>query len=285
MRPTTLCKWTIIAAVSFAHIAHAESFVMPFSSVLHLEALGGEAADSATADFGLGTTQANFVPYLIDLAPNTNDQGEVAVGFFNVGETIHFGLRGEFGGATAWGFSNGVDLPSLTAFTDKDNSLGMDGSIIEQTALDTWVMHLDYPNVGGDDDDNAILIQIRLAPGGVDLTLTGCVACLVGDTFSANLLLLGLPPTPTELKLSFRLPDGSTMTPDRSILVKSSGLKFKQHALHTELPASFSFNGPILETTIAPDDRVGDWQVCARVLDLVTGEFLGESCPSFSVEP
>ena len=141
--------------------ANAESFVMPFSGTLHLEALGGEVAGSARADFGLGTTQANFVVFLHDLAPNTSPEGEVVVGFFSVGETVHFGLRGEFNGVTAWGFSNGTDASSLKAFTDEDNSLGMGGLIIEQTGVDTWVMHLDYLHLGFD-DDNDILMQIRI---------------------------------------------------------------------------------------------------------------------------
>jgi len=138
------------------------SFVVPFDGRLSLQAVGGEAASSGRADFGLGTSPTNFVPVLTGLAPNTSS--EVVVGIFTTGDTIHFGMRATFAGNTAWGFSNGSDQPSLVAFSDMDNSLGMGGSILEEQDVQTWLLHLDYANLGYDDDDNDILVRIRLVP-------------------------------------------------------------------------------------------------------------------------
>ena len=146
-----------LAAIS----ARAEGFLVPQSGNLYLEAVGGSAGSTGTADFGLGTSQADFVPCLMGLAPNRSF-GEVLVGFKRAGETIHFGMVTQFRGDTAWAFSNGTDSSSLIAFGDQDNSLFMGGRVLEQTGPKAWLLHLDYANLGYDDDDNDILIAIRL---------------------------------------------------------------------------------------------------------------------------
>ena len=96
-----------------------------------------------------------------------------------------------FRGDTAWGFSNGNDQWSRVAFTDMDNSLGMGGRSIERTGANTWLMHLDYANLGFDDDDNDIVIQIRLATGGDPGQATKTV--LTGKYHFSNFGALGGP--------------------------------------------------------------------------------------------
>ena len=173
--------------------SYAESFVVPFSANLYLEVRGGEAASRGMVDFGLGTAPTNFIPYLRNLAPNTSLEGEVFLGFFGAGETVHFGMRATFLGDTAWGFSNGNDQWSRVAFTDMDNSLGMGGRSIERTGANTWLMHLDYANLGFDDDDNDIVIQIRLATGGDPGQATKTV--LTGKYYFSNFGALGVCPS------------------------------------------------------------------------------------------
>jgi len=62
-----------------------------------------------------------------------------------------------------WAFSDGTDQATLFAFTDVDNSLGFGGSVIEQTSISTWLLHLDDAMSFYDDGDNDVLIQIRLS--------------------------------------------------------------------------------------------------------------------------
>jgi hypothetical protein len=39
------------------------------------------------------------------------------------GQIVHFGIQTDFAGGQSWAFSSLIDAPSLTAFTDRDNSL------------------------------------------------------------------------------------------------------------------------------------------------------------------
>jgi hypothetical protein len=138
-------------------------FSMPFSGYLFLLQKGGEAG--ASSDFGLGTSPANFVKYYGGLPNNPQPVGEVLVGHFASGTPINFGIFTSFGGpGGGWAFSSGTDFPSIEAFTDRDNSLHMGGSIIQQTSSNTWLLHLDDA-LSSDDDDNDILMQIRIVPG------------------------------------------------------------------------------------------------------------------------
>ena len=141
--------------------ANAESFVVPFSGNLYLQAAGGDGG--ADTRFGIGTSPANFVAYLTGLPDNPSSRSELLVGAFQAGQTVHFGMYTVWGGQGHWAFSSGTDLPSVVAFTDRDNSLRMGGRVIEQTSANTWLMHLD--NAAShlvDDDDNDLLIRIRL---------------------------------------------------------------------------------------------------------------------------
>ena len=142
--------------------AKADSFVMPSDGYLYLQQMGGEAAGITT--FGAGTSPSDFVPLYTGLPNNPSPTGLVLVGFFSAGTTINFGMFTTFDG-TAWAFSSGTDQASIVAFSDIDNSLGLAGSILQKTGSNTWVLHLDDARSAGiDDDDNDVLMGLRVSP-------------------------------------------------------------------------------------------------------------------------
>jgi hypothetical protein len=153
----TILYFTIALAT-----ANADEFVMPVTGGLFLQQKGGEAGGITT--FGLGTSPSNFIPIYTGLPNNPNPVGEVFVGLFNAGTTIHMGEFTEFGDLNGFAFSNSTDEASTVAFSDIDNSLGMNGSIIQRTGPNTWVLHLDDAvSFKFDDDDNDVLMQVRVA--------------------------------------------------------------------------------------------------------------------------
>ncbi len=101
----------------------------------------------------------DFVTLFTGLPRSTSG---ISAGFYAAGTTIDFGMFTVFSGSS-WALSNGTDPASVTAFSDTDNSLGLCGSIIRQTAPNTWVLNLDdAQSFQVDDDDNDILIQLRV---------------------------------------------------------------------------------------------------------------------------
>jgi len=138
-------------------------FTVPYDATLYLAPLGGDAG--AVTEFGLGTSPANAVSIFTGLPGNPIPPGEVEIGFFAAGTALDFYEKTDWGG-TLWAFSaDTVSDASRCAFMDLDNSLGYGGSIVEQISLTTWTLHLD--DAGSytfDDDDNDVLIQLRLAP-------------------------------------------------------------------------------------------------------------------------
>ena len=137
-------------------------FVMPSDGYLYLHQMGGESAGTTT--FGIGTSQDDFVPYYTGLPNDPHPTGEVLVGFFAAGTTIHFGMYTTGLGNAGWAFSVDNDVPSIVAFTDIRDLLGMGGSIIERTGQDTWLLHLDDAlSYLYDDDNNDVLMQLRIA--------------------------------------------------------------------------------------------------------------------------
>jgi uncharacterized protein (TIGR03437 family) len=149
--------------VSAASSAQAEGFIVPRSGNLYVRAVGGSAG--GTSQFGLGTSQNNFTPLLSGLPGNPSPSGEVFAGLVSAGQTVHFGMFTVFG-SSAYAFSNATDAASQGAFWDTNNSLGMGGSIIEQTSSNTWLLHLDDArSYQFDDDDNDVLIALRLDSG------------------------------------------------------------------------------------------------------------------------
>ena len=138
-------------------------FTVPYDSVLYLSPVGGDAG--AITEFGLGTSPADTIPIFQGLPGNPVPPTEVEVGFFASGSVMNFYEKTDWG-STYWAFS--VDTTtdgSRCAFMDLDNSLGLGGSIVEPTGPGTWTLHLDdAASYMIDDDDNDILIQMRLAP-------------------------------------------------------------------------------------------------------------------------
>jgi hypothetical protein len=135
--------------------ARADEFVMPFGGYLSVQFVGGEAAGVTT--FGLGTSPGDFVALLSGLPNSPSSLDAINVGFFAAGVTIHFGMFTTFSGS-GWAFSNSTDQASLVAFSDIDNSLGLGGSIIQQTSNNTWVLHLDDAQSYLVDDDDKLPI-------------------------------------------------------------------------------------------------------------------------------
>jgi hypothetical protein len=166
MKNVVLKPWPGAVVLSLAigtGAANANEFVMPVSGDLFIQQMGGEAGGVTT--FGTGTSPSDFIPFYTGLPNNPNPTGGLLVGFFNAGTTIHFGEFTVFGNLSGFAFSDGSDQASIVAFTDVDNSLGMGGSIIQQTGPETWLLHLDDAvSYLFDDDDNDVLMQLRVAP-------------------------------------------------------------------------------------------------------------------------
>jgi uncharacterized protein (TIGR03437 family) len=141
-------------------------FVAPSAGTLYLKCVGGSAG--ATSQFGTGNSSTNFVSYLSSL-PQSCPDTEVAAGTVTAGQTVPFGIETSWGGQTYWAFSTGTDQGSMVSFTDMNNSLGLGGSIIQQTGSNTWVLHLNDAAhyTLSTAEANNILIQLRLqAPVG-----------------------------------------------------------------------------------------------------------------------
>jgi hypothetical protein len=148
--------------------APTESFVVPFDSQLFLRPVGGEAG--ADTEFGIARSMTDLTPIFTGLPNNPNPNTEVLVGLFTAGQVVDFYERSTFGGLEGVAFSfDTTTEPSRVAFMDLDDSLGLGGRVIEQTSPTTWLMHLDDAvSYLFDDDDNDVLIQIRL-----EATVTG----------------------------------------------------------------------------------------------------------------
>jgi hypothetical protein len=140
----------------------AENFVVPYRGTLYMECVGGSAG--ATSAFGLGTSEANFVPYLTGLPASCPDK-EVSVGAVSAGQTVQFGISTAWNGQTYWAFSSGTDQGSIVSFSDVCNTLGMGGNNIQQTSSTTWEMHLNDAAhyTLSQCESNNILIQLRMA--------------------------------------------------------------------------------------------------------------------------
>jgi hypothetical protein len=149
--------------------ANALYFTIPYDANLYLSSLGGEAA--AVTEFGIGNSIDNYTPFFTNLPNNPTPNVEIFAGSFLAGTTIDFYQRTQWG-ATYWAFSNNNDLASQLAFYDLDNSLNLSGSSLEQTTANTWVLHLDdAASYNVDDDDNDLLLQMRLSAATTDPSL------------------------------------------------------------------------------------------------------------------
>ena len=139
------------------------TFVMPVNGTLYLQQKGGEAG--ASTEFGIGTSPTNFVKYYSGLPNNPDPVGEVLVGTFTKGTIINFGMFTQFGSQSGWAFTSGSTRASVVAYSDVDNSLHMGGKVLQQLSPTTWLLHLDDAlSYLYDDDDNDVLMQIRIVP-------------------------------------------------------------------------------------------------------------------------
>jgi len=138
-------------------------FVVPYDATLYLSPAGGSAG--ATTEFGLGTSEADHKPIFTGLPGNPEPNREVKVGLVKAGTELHFYEKTEWGGIR-WAFSHDSDSEGArVAFHDRDNDLGLGGSVIEKTGPETWIFHLDDAGSVDIDDNNAdVLIEMRLVP-------------------------------------------------------------------------------------------------------------------------
>lgn len=167
----------IIVAPIPVYSSHASPFYVPVSSRMFVRFVTGEAA--ATTTFGIRAPGNVLLPLLSGL-PNTPSRLEpVYAGQFSAGEFVDFYEFTSWSGVDQYAFSTGTDQASLEAFTDRDNSLGWYGNIDRQVGPWTWILHLDDAR-STDDDDNDVLIEVRLDP------------FVVPEPGSASLLLVGI---------------------------------------------------------------------------------------------
>jgi hypothetical protein len=153
----------VLATLLFCSHAWADFFVVEYHALVYLKPAGGSAG--AITEFGMGTSMENRVPLFRGLPNSPDPDQEIFVGLVRAGTVLHFYQKTEWNSATHWAFSNGDDEASLIAFYDGDNSLGYGGSAVERTGRNTWLFHLDdAASLLHDDDDNDVLIQIRLVP-------------------------------------------------------------------------------------------------------------------------
>ena len=165
MRATAFPAACLLAALCAGTPASAAYFTLPVDAEVFLSPVGGSAG--ATTEFGLLTPAGDRVPLFRGLPNNPDPNGEVGIGPFAAGDGLDFYMITEFGG-TFFASSDGTDLASQVAFGDPDNSLGLGGSTVEQTGPLTYLFRLDdAASFFFDDDENDVLIQLRLAPAAV----------------------------------------------------------------------------------------------------------------------
>ncbi len=113
-----------------------------------------------TTEFGIVLPQGDPLPIFTGLPGHPNPAREIEVGPVSAGSKLRIYLKR----GNSWVFSDSTfTKQSHETFSDRDNSLGGGGSIIEKTGSNTWVLHLD--DIGShDDNDDDIFIQLRLKP-------------------------------------------------------------------------------------------------------------------------
>ena len=152
---------------------------------LIFEFLDGKGGTS-TQEFGLGTPSTSStiaerdVIFLVELASETvasvSPTSIVNFGFFDAGSVLDFYNVSSFGG-TFFAFSSSLGgsptARDLVVFTDTNNSLGFGGSAVEIVGIDNWILHLDDAASLSNDDDNELIISVRVVPSAVPEPGTG----------------------------------------------------------------------------------------------------------------
>lgn len=138
------------------------NFIVPYNADLYFTYVSGSSA--AATDFGLEIGDGTLQTYLYALnSPSQPPYGyEVFAGHFKEGTELTVFELSFWHNNYYIVFSDAENPASINAFTDVNNSLGMDGSVVEQTSIFTWVLHLDDAAPYLDDDDNDVVVEIRL---------------------------------------------------------------------------------------------------------------------------
>jgi DnaJ domain len=134
----------------------ADFFIIPYNATLYVAPGMGDGG--GVTEFGVVESQGDPLPIFTGLPGHLRPAREIEVGHVSAGSKLRIYLKR----GNSWAFSDSVFTEqSRETFSDRDNSLGGNGSIIEKTGASTWILHLD--DIGShDDDDDDIFIQIRL---------------------------------------------------------------------------------------------------------------------------
>jgi hypothetical protein len=137
----------------------ADFFIIPYDATLYLAPV--EGGRGGPTEFGIMVAQGDLLPVFTGLPGHPNPAREIEVGPVSAGSKLRIYLRR----GDSWVFSDSAATEqSLETFSDRDNSLGGGGSIMEKRGSNIWILHLD--DIGSDDDDDSdILIQVRLVAG------------------------------------------------------------------------------------------------------------------------
>ena len=136
----------------------SDFFLIPYNGTLFLAPMGGFGGNPT--ELGILTSQGDILPIFSGLPNRPNPAREVEVGPVAKGAKLRIYLRKN----DTWTFSDAASSPlTRECFSDRDNSLGGGGTIIEKTSGSTWILHLDDVD-STDDDDEDIRIRIRLGP-------------------------------------------------------------------------------------------------------------------------
>jgi hypothetical protein len=152
---------SIVFVTFFVSSIKAAYFTIPYDANVYISFFSGEAA--ANTEFGIGTYDGNRTPLLTNLPNSPTPSTEVFAGSFSTGSVLDFYQRTSWG-STYWAFSDYTNQASNIAFLDVNNSLNLGGSSIQRISETLWRFHLDdAASYNIDDDDNDIVLQLRLA--------------------------------------------------------------------------------------------------------------------------
>jgi len=129
-------------------------------------------AGPALMEFGLGSPSTDSsiderdVIFLIDTRNGTISPDTIVnMGYYYAGSGLDFYNISDWSTPIKWAFSSHLSASptneDLAVFTDRDNSLGWGGSIVESIGQDSWVLHMDDAwSYNIDDDDNEMVIKV-----------------------------------------------------------------------------------------------------------------------------
>jgi hypothetical protein len=162
-----------LMAVAVSLSAHASLITTSAAGDLMFEYLGGEAGPSHQ-EFGIGTPSEDSsaadrnVVFVVDYTRPPVPVPVVNKGYYPAGSGLEFYNLSDYAGdlfAFSSRLTSGPTAPDLAAFTDRDNSLPLGGSVVEVVGGNRWILHLDDAwSYRFDDDDNEMIIAVWVAP-------------------------------------------------------------------------------------------------------------------------